>query len=390
MPAIASLECARCHQHVPVDLPRAVCTACGGPLYVRYDLEALKRDAARPSQGGVPSMWRYSAVLPDVEPVTLSEGWTPMLRSRRYPQLYIKDEGANPAGTVKARGASMVASMARRYGVKKLAASSAGNTAGALAAYAAAAGLEAHLFMPEDAPFASRAESAAFGAHVTLVDGTVSDCARMVTERTEAEGWFDASGQGDPFRIEGEKTMGYELVEQLEWEYPDAVIYPAGSETELAGIWKAFEEMEALGWVQPGKRPKLIVVRASTVSATGGTVAPGLPASQPPSVSAVVDIPRAWEGTSTDIDNEAILASRLDWARNEGMLLGMEGAAATAAYDRLLKTKFLTPSDRVVLFNTTSGFKYADMSADAMKTAPSTNKKKLPERSPVGGIITPV
>src|ERR1700742_2927141 len=193
MPAISSLECSRCHHHVSADVPRTVCPHCAGSLYVRYDLEAVKRDAVRPEPGGVQSMWRYSAVLPDVEPVTLGEGWTPMLRSQRYPELYVKEEATNPTGAFKARGMSAAVSMAKHYGLTKLAAPSAGNAAGALAAYAAAAGIEAHLFMPKDVPIANHMEGVAYGAKVTLVDGLISDCARIVNERKQSEGWFDIS-----------------------------------------------------------------------------------------------------------------------------------------------------------------------------------------------------
>jgi threonine synthase len=404
MPAIASLECSRCHQHVSSDLPRTVCPHCAGSLYVRYDLEAVKRPAARPEAGGVQSMWRYSAVLPDVEPVTLGEGWTPMLRSRRYPRLYVKEEATNPTGAFKARGMSMAVSMARHYGLKKLAAPSAGNAAGALAAYAAAAGIEAHLFMPKDVPFANYLESVAYGAHVTLVDGLISDCGRMVAERKEAEGWFDVSTLKEPFRVEGKKTMGYELVEQLGWEYPDAVFYPTGGGVGLLGMWKAFEEMEELGWVRPGKRPKMIAVQASGCAPVArafregaaasrmfenaATFASGLRVPKPYGDSIILEIVRESGGTVVELSDAAILDSLLDWARNEGLLLCPEGAAATAAYDDLIATGFLAPSDRVVLFNTGSGLKYVDMIADAMGLKRPA-ERKLPERNPVGGIITP-
>jgi threonine synthase len=405
MPAIASLECSRCHQHVSADVPQTVCPHCAGSLYVRYDLEAVKREALRPEPGGLQSMWRYSAVLPDVEPVSLGEGWTPMLRSQRYPQLYVKEEATNPTGAFKARGMSAAVSMARHYGLKKLAAPSAGNAAGALAAYAAAAGIEAHLFMPKDVPFANYLEGVAYGAHVTLVDGLISDCGRMVAERKQAEGWFDVSTLKEPFRVEGKKTMGYELVEQLGWEYPDAVFYPTGGGVGLIGMWKAFEEMEALGWVKPGKRPRMIAVQASGCAPVAlafregaaaskmfenaATFAAGLRVPKPYGDSIILEIVRESAGTVVDLSDAAILDSLLDWARNEGLLLCPEGAAATAAYDHLIETGFLKPSDRVVLFNTGSGLKYVDMIADAMGLKRPA-EKKLPERSPVGGIITPV
>ncbi len=219
-------------------------------------------------------MWRYRAVLPDVDPVTLGEGWTPMLKSRRHDNVWLKEEGANPTGTFKARGLAMAVTMARHYGLRKLAAPTAGNAGGALAAYAAAAGIEAHIFMPRDTPMANQVECRAYGAHVTLVDGLISDCGRMVAERKTAEGWFDISTLKEPFRVEGKKTMGYELVEQLGWQYPDAVFYPTGGGVGMIGMWKAFEELEQLGWVT-GPRPRMIAVQADRLRAGGARIRAG-------------------------------------------------------------------------------------------------------------------
>ena len=194
MPAIASLECSRCHHHVSAKTPQTVCPLCAGSLYVRYDMAKLKRTAKREEVAARTAasetslgMWRYASVLPDAAPVTLGEGWTPMLRSKRYPALFVKEEGANPTGTFKARGLGLAVTMARHYGLKHLAVPSAGNAAGALAAYAAAAGIQAHLFMPKDVPFANYLEGVVYGADVTLVDGLISDCARMVGERIKAQ-----------------------------------------------------------------------------------------------------------------------------------------------------------------------------------------------------------
>jgi threonine synthase len=327
-------------------------------------------------------MWRYAAVLPAAEPVTLGEGWTPMLPSKRYPGVFLKEEGANPTGTFKARGLGMAVTMARHYGITKLAVPSAGNAAGALAAYAAAAGIEAHIFMPRDVPFANYVEATAYGANVTLVDGLISDCARIVGERKVAEGWFDISTLKEPFRVEGKKTMGYELVEQLGWEYPDAVFYPTGGGVGLIGMWKAFQEMEELGWVKPGKRPKMIAVQStgcapvarafdehadvSQMWQNAATFASGLRVPKPYGDAIMLDILRESEGVALALSDETILASILDWAKHEGVFLSPEGAAATAAYDHLLATGFLSPSDRVVLFNTGAGLKYTDVTAEAM------------------------
>jgi threonine synthase len=330
-------------------------------------------------------MWRYRSVLPDVTPVTLGEGWTPMLPSRRHPTLYLKDEGANPTGTFKARGLSLAVTMARHYGLKKLAVPSAGNAAGALAAYAAAAGIEAHIFMPQDVPFANYVEAVAYGAHVTLVNGLISDCGRIVAERKDAEGWFDISSLKEPYRVEGKKTMGYELVEQLGWEYPDAVFYPTGGGVGLIGMWKAFGEMEELGWVKPGRRPRMIavqsagcapVVRAFEHHGTAcepwqnaATFAAGLRVPKPYADYIILEILRESGGAAVAVPDDKILASLLDWSRKEGMFLSPEGAAATAAYEHLLSTGFLKPQDRVVIFNTGAGLKYTDLTAESMHLA---------------------
>ena len=393
MPPIGFLECSRCHARLSADSPQTVCTQCpqppAGSLLVRYDLthlhgtspaEVIGRDAARVPWAG---MWRYRSVLPEVEPVTLGEGWTPMLRSKRYPNAFLKEEGANPTGTFKARGLGLAVTMAKHYGLRKLAVPSAGNAAGALAAYAAAAGIEAHIFMPRDVPFANYVEAVAYGASVTLVDGLISDCARMVAERKEKEGWFDISSLKEPFRVEGKKTMGYELVEQLGWEYPDAVFYPTGGGVGLIGMWKAFDELEQLGWVKPGKRPRMIAVQAagcapvarafekgadvSQMWEDAATFAAGLRVPKPYGDAIMLKIVRDSGGVALTQTDEQILASILDWARNEGIFLSPEGAAATAAYDRLLETGFLKPSDRVVLFNTGAGLKYTDVTGEAMK-----------------------
>lgn len=393
MPKIAYLECSRCHAHISADTPQTVCPVCpsqpAGSLYVRYDLSQLRGTspqrvvsesvASSPWKG----MWRYAAILPEVQPVTLGEGWTPMLASRRYPGVLLKEEGANPTGTFKARGMAMAVSMARHYGIAKLAVPSAGNAAGALAAYSAAAGIEAHIFMPNDVPFANYLEATAYGAKVTLVDGLISDCASIVAERKTSEGWFDVSTLKEPFRVEGKKTMGYELVEQLGWEYPDAVFYPTGGGVGLIGMWKAFEELEELGWVRSGKRPKMIavqstgcapVVRAfedhanvSQAWRNAATFASGLRVPKPYGDVIILEILRESGGVAIALSDDAILASILDWAKNEGIFLCPEGAAATAAYDYLLSTGFLSSSDRVVLFNTGAGLKYSDVIAQAMK-----------------------
>jgi threonine synthase len=363
--------------------------------------------AASPASLG---MWRYSSVLPDVAPVTLGEGWTPMIHSKRYPGLYIKEEGANPTGTFKARGLGLAVTMAKHYGLQHLAVPSAGNAAGALAAYAAAAGIKAHIFMPQDVPFANYVEGVVYGADVNLIDGLISDCARIVGEKIKAqkesntpanEIWFDISTLKEPYRVEGKKTMGYELVEQLGWTYPDAVFYPTGGGVGLIGMWKAFEEMEQLGWVS-GKRPKMYALQATgcapVVTAfdqhksaseffqNADTFAAGLRVPKPYGDYIILDILQQSGGKAIASDDATILQSILDYGSNEGIFLSPEGAAATAAYDQLLKSGELKPTDKVVLFNTGAGLKYTDMTAEAMHLRrPGT----LPTSLPVGGIITP-
>jgi threonine synthase len=388
MPEITHFECSRCRAEIAAGGgPQTVCPKCAGSLYVRYNLKPLRGLAKREeisresSATPWPGMWRYRSVLPSAEPVTLGEGWTPMVRSRRFPNAYLKEEGANPTGSFKARGLAMAITMARHYGLRKLAVPSAGNAAGALAAYAAAAGIEANIFMPKDVLFANYFEAILYGANVLLVDGLISDCGKIVAERKEKEGWFDISSLKEPFRVEGKKTMGYELVEQLGWEYPDAVFYPTGGGVGLIGMWKAFAELEELGWVRAGRRPRMIAVqssgcapvarafesgeKASQMWADAATFASGLRVPKPYGDYIMLDILRESGGVALSIHDETILASLKDWARNEGILLSPEGAAATAAYDHLLSTGFLKPQDRVVIFNTGSGLKYADVTAKA-------------------------
>ncbi len=423
MPKIAFLECARCGNRLSADVPQTLCPLDAGSLYVRYDMEALKHTARRehPAELAAASpaslgMWRYRDVLPDVTPVTLGEGWTPMLQSKRYPGVLVKEEGNNPTGTFKARGLGMAVTMAKHYGLRHLAVPSAGNAAGALAAYAAAAGIAAHLFMPQDVPLANYLEGILYGADVTMVDGLISDCARLVAEAIQRQRdagtapeqiWFDISTLKEPFRVEGKKTMGYEIVEQLGWQYPDAIFYPTGGGVGLIGMWKAFDEMEQLGWVDlaktGGKRPRMYALQASGCAPVTRAFNEGKPASEffqnaetfasglrvpkPYGDSIILDILRASGGRALSADDSTLLASILDWARHEGIFLSPEGAAATAAYDTLLATGEMKPHERVVLFNTGAGLKYTDTIAEAMHLhRPGT----LPTSLPVGGIITPV
>ena len=404
---ISHLECTRCGERLSADRPQNVCPKDGGVLYVRYDLATLK-GKLRPEdlRGRVASMWRYAEVLPDAAPVTLGEGFTPMLASREFPNVYIKDEGLNPTGSFKARGMSAAVTMARHYGLKKLAAPSAGNAGGALAAYAAAGGLEAHIFMPKDVPLANRMECDYFGARVTLVDGLISDCGRMVAERKDKEGWFDVSTLKEPFRVEGKKTMGYEVAEQLGWKLPDAIIYPTGGGVGMIGMWKAFDEIEQLGWIASdgaratAKRPKMITVQAagcapvvkaweagkamSEMWPDASTFAAGLRVPKAYGDYLLLDIIKKSSGTAVAATDEEILAATRHWASVEGVFAAPEGAASLVAYQKLRASEFLRAEDKVVLFNTGSAYKYLDL-----MEAQERKARTAPAARQIGGIIGP-
>jgi threonine synthase len=404
---LTHLECTRCGEHFPADRPQTVCPKDGGILYARYDLASIKKAFSPASLLPLaPTMWRYDAVLPEAAPVTLGEGFTPMLGSRAYPNVFIKDEGLNPTGSFKARGLSAAVTMARHFGLKKLAIPSAGNAAGALAAYAAAAGIEAHIFMPEDVPMANRVECHYYGAHVTLVDGLISDCARKVAELKETEswkkdGWFDVSTTKEPYRVEGKKTMGYEVAEQLGWKLPDGIIYPTGGGVGLLGMWKAFDEMEQLGFIG-SERPNMISVQSSGCAPIvkawdegraaaemwphAATLAAGLRVPKPYGDYLILDILKKSGGLAIAASDAEILEATRHWAKVEGIFAAPEGAASLVAYQKLLASDFFSPDDTVVLFNTGSGLKYLDVldTKDARaERAPS------PASRPIAGIIGP-
>jgi len=383
MPKATHLECSLCHNRLDAGAVANLCT-CGGPLLVRYDLGKIRhRWKRREVPNGPSSMWRYAPLLPPAEEaiVTLGEGWTPLVRARRLgarigaDELWVKDEGLNPTGSFKARGLACAVSMCVELGIQKVAIPSAGNAASAMAAYAAAAGIEAHIFMPRDVPQANYLECQAYGAHVTLVDGLISDCGRMVAERGPAEGWFDVSTLKEPYRIEGKKTMGYEVAEQMDWELPDAIFYPTGGGVGLIGMWKAFEEMEKLGWIG-GRRPKMIAVQAegcqpvvrafeeneprSRFYENAQTVAAGLRVPKPLGDFLVLEAVRQSGGTAIAVSDDALLEAGVRLAADEGIYAAPEGAACVAALEKLLASGFLKRTDRIVLYNTGSGLKYPE------------------------------
>lgn len=395
MSQVAFLECTKCGAQLSAGQPQNVCTKDGGILFARYDLQGLKK-TFRPEtlSRTAASLWRYEGVLPDVKPVSLGEGFTPLLASREFPNVWIKDEGLNPTGSFKARGVSVAISVARSLNIKKVAMPSAGNAGSALAAYAAACGMEAHIFMPSDVPLANRIECEMYGAHLTLVNGLISDCGRILAERKEKEGWFDVSTLKEPYRVEGKKTMAYEVFEQLGGKLPDAVIFPSGGGVGVIAMWKAFDEMEALGWIS-AQRPRMIVVQASGCAPVvkawneakskvemwenSSTIAAGLRVPKPYGDYLLMDILKRSRGTAVAVTDEEIREAVRHWAKTEGVFAAPEGAASLAAYRQLRANSFLAGDDRVVLFNTGTGLKYLDV----------LQTRRQPASRHIGGIIGP-
>lgn len=382
---VTHLECGACGLKHEARRLHNLCVECGKPLLVRYDLEraarSLTKESLRTRQA---DLWRYREVLPveaDEHIVSLGEGWTPLLRVRRLgallglDELYVKDESQNPTQSFKARGMATAVSMALELGVRKLAVPSAGNAAGALAAYAARAGLEAHIFMPKDTPRANVIECEQTGAHVTLMDGLITDCGAEVGRRKSSEGWFDVSTLKEPYRIEGKKTLGYELAEQLEWTLPDVIIYPTGGGTGLIGMWKAFDELEALGWIGP-KRPRMVTVQASGCAPiveafkagkrfadefpNAATTASGLRVPRAIGDFLILDALRASNGTAIAVTDEELIAATREIGAAEGLFCAPEGAACLPALRKLLETGAVRKAERVVLFNTGAGVKYME------------------------------
>jgi threonine synthase len=406
MAKASHLECSLCGTRYDAAAVANLCT-CGGPLLVRFDIDTLRhRWLRREVPNGRSNMWRYAPVLPpsDASIVSLGEGWTPLLQTKRLgarigaDALWVKDEGMNPTASFKARGLSCAVSMCVELGIKKVAIPSAGNAASAMAAYAAAAGIEAHIFMPRDVPQANYLECKAYGANVTLVDGLISDCGKIVAERGPVEGWFDVSTLKEPYRIEGKKTMGYEVAEQMGWELPDAIFYPTGGGVGMIGMWKAFDEMQKLGWIG-SRRPKMIAVQAegcqpvvrafnegeqrSKFFEDAHTLAAGLRVPKPLGDFLVLNAVRESGGTAIAISDEDMMNAGVQLASEEGIFAAPEGAACVAAAQKLLECGFLKQTDRIVLYNTGSGLKYPEAYSTRFPRTASTEQDKL------GGLITP-
>ncbi len=383
---LVDLVCTRCEKGYSKDRLWNLSPCCEAPLFARYDLKgaagALKREHLAER---MPTMWRYAEVLPVEREdcrVSLGEGFTPLLQAASLgqklgtPKLFVKDEGNNPTGSFKARGLSVAISRALELGARAVAIPSAGNAGGATAAYAARAGIPAFIFMPRDVPQANRVECEALGAHLELVDGLITDCGRMVAERKDREGWFDVSTLKEPYRVEGKKTMGYELAEQFGWELPEVVIYPTGGGTGLIGMWKAFDEMEQMGWIGP-VRPKMVSVQAAGCAPIVRAFEAGEEAAAPwegaETVAAGLRVPRAVGdflmlrairesgGCAVAVSDEELMACVPEMASATGIFPAPEGAANLAGLRKLVKQGLVSEDERVVLFNTGSGLKYIDV-----------------------------
>ena len=383
---LTHLECTYCGLEHSADEPNRVCVECGKVLYARYDLEgaaqALKRDglAGRPA-----NMWRYFEVMPvrsEANVLTLGEGFTPIFEAERlagklgFERLHIKDEGLNPTGSFKARGMSAAVSKAKELGVTKITMPSAGNAAGATAAYTARGGITAHVFMPRDAPEAAQKESLQFGANLTLVDGLISDAGQLSRAMAEEHGLFDISTLQEPYRAEGKKTMGYEIAEQMAWTLPDAIVYPTGGGTGIVGMWKAFAEMEAMGWIGQ-ERPKMFCVQAEGCAPIvrafdegtefaepwqgAETIAPGIRVPGAIGDYLILASLRESGGGALTVSDDEIREYMADVTALEGIFICPEGAATAAALPKLLARGDLAASDAVLLVNTGSGLKNLEL-----------------------------
>jgi len=386
--ALIHLECSQCGQQASAASIQNLCP-CGKPLYARYELE---RAAATLNPQSLlmrsKSLWRYAEVLPGCDPVTLGEGFTPVLPVERLgasmslKSLFVKDEALNPTGSFKARGMAVAVSQARHLGAKVLAAPTAGNAGGALAAYAAAAGLKSVIVMPADTPQANQMECRAFGATVVALPGLISDCGRYVAERKAREGWYDVSTLKEPYRVEGKKTMGYELWEQFGRKLPDVILYPTGGGVGLIGMCKAFEEMQEMGWIGAA-RPRMVAVQATGCAPivraweqhretaepiqNAATTASGLRVPAPLGDFLILRMLRETRGTAVAVSDAEMLAAGRELAAAEGIYAAPEGAATVAAIRKLAAAGWVQPDESVVLFNTGTGYKYAEAWQQALQ-----------------------
>jgi threonine synthase len=383
---ITTLECSHCGRSFSSGEIQTYCPDCQAPLLARYDLQAVRKTVKRDELRSRPrGMWRWHELMPVKDPenfVFLGEGDTALLRVPRLGEqlgldhLYVKDESSNPTGSFKARGLGAAISKAKELGVDRVIIPTAGNAGGAMAAYAARANMQALIYMPKDTPRANMEESRITGAEVVLVDGLISDAARLAGERGRAEGWFDMSTFKEPYRVEGKKTMGYELAEGFDWSLPDVILYPTGGGTGLVGMWKAFAELEALGWLENTRRPRMVAVQAEGCAPVikafeegaercefwpdAHTLASGLRVPKSFADALILEDIRASNGTAVAVSDQAILAAQKQLGASEGIFAAPEGAATLAALQKLIQQGWVKPEERIVLFNTGSGLKYLD------------------------------
>ena len=373
-------------EHYDARVEQHLCPACGMPLLARYDLKAARAWKKDSLAARVPNMWRYRELMPlfdGEQPITLGEGWTPLIHATRLgaelglERLFVKDESLNPTNSFKARGLAAAVTKASHLGAKTLSVPSAGNAANAMAAYAAAAGIAAKVFMPKDVKVPFIRECELYGADVTLVDGLITDAGRIAAETGKPLGWYDVSTLKEPYRIEGKKTMAYELGEQLDWQFPDWIIYPTGGGTGMVGMWKAFEELEAIGWKAPGRRPKMVSVQAehcapivrafeqgaerSEMFPNARTVADGLRVPKAIGDFLVLRAVRESGGTAIAVSDADMVADMRALGSKEGISAAPEGGAALRALRVLLQRGEVKPSDTVVVFNTGGALKYLDV-----------------------------
>ncbi len=391
MSLLTHLECSQCARRYQADALRGLCDDCRRPLLARYDLEAARRTIDRAALGARSrDVWRFHELQPVRDArfqLTLAEGGTPLVRATRlatalgfeHDALFIKDEGPNPTGSFKARGMAVAVSKALELGARVLTAPSAGNAACALAAYAARAGVEAHVYMPADVPATFTAQCRAYGAHIHLIDGLITDCGRASIEDAARFGRFDLSTLKEPYRLEGKKTLGYELAEQLGWTLPDVVVYPTGGGTGLVGMWKAFEEMETMGWID-ARRPRMVSVQSSgcapivrafdanadtaTMWENAATVADGLRVPAAVGDALMLRAIRVSKGTAIAVTDDELIRGATTIARSEGIFAAPEGGATAAAYAKLRARGWIRDGERTVLFNTGSGLSYAHLWSD--------------------------
>jgi threonine synthase len=383
---LTHLECTYCHKTYSSSELHRTCDDCGKVLYPRYDLQAAKSGFDRNVLRDRPSnMWRYFEMMPildEANVITLGEGYTPIFKAERLGRdlgcsdLHIKDEGINPTASFKARGLGAAVSKAKELGVTKLTMPSAGNAAGAMTSYAAKGGMEAYIFMPKDAPQANQKEVVITGGHLNLVDGLINDAGRISGEKAEELGLFDISTLREPYRVEGKKTMGYEIAEQSGWKLPDVILYPTGGGTGIVGMWKAFEEMEALGWIG-SERPKMFAIQsegcAPIVKAfrdgtefadlwpNATTLAAGIRVPAAIGDYLILQALRDSGGGAETVSDDEIIVNIKRVGSLEGMFICPEGAALVAALEKLLADGTLSPDENILILNTGSGLKYLDM-----------------------------